>query len=416
MTAITLLALGVLVAGRSAAPAGSAASIPRAIVIATARGESVVPVYADEGHPALPTPLLIPLLPMTQRIEHGWAVVGFAGQPFRFLLGAPVLEYAGNVVPLAGGAYVARDTLFVPLQWLAEHIPRLFREGYRYDPLAARFEEARLAPVVTRRATPSATRTSTVRPPSELARRNGFRMRHAVVVDAGHGGPDDGNPGRYLPRGVKEKHVTLAVAKLLQDELKRRGVSVVMTRTTDTLIDLRDRARLCSEECDLFVSIHVNSLLPRRGYQNVNGFETYFLGQSATAEARRVAAMENEAMRYETGYDPGEIDDPVDFIFRDLQVNEFLRESALLADLVQTHGAAVHPGGDRGAAQNPYFVVLREATRPAILVETGFATNRRDGQFVASSSGQQKLAKAISDGIVEYLLRYEAKVLLEARP
>jgi N-acetylmuramoyl-L-alanine amidase len=57
------------------------------------------------------------------------------------------------------------------------------------------------------------------------------------------------------------------------------------------------------------------------------------------------------------------------------------------------------------------WVVLMTATRPAILVETGFATNRRDGEFLASSQGQRQLARAMANGIVEYLKRYENKVL-----
>jgi N-acetylmuramoyl-L-alanine amidase len=183
-----------------------------------------------------------------------------------------------------------------------------------------------------------------------------------------------------------------------------------MTRTTDTLIDLRQRAPMCRNECDLFVSIHVNSMPRRRGYEQINGVETYFLGDALTEEARRVAEMENEALRYETG-DAAEADADLAFIFKDLHTNEFLRESALLADLVQSSAARVHPGEDRGVSQNR-FVVLATATRPAILLETGFATNRRDGAYLASTDGQWEMAKAAADGIVEYLKQYENKVLV----
>jgi N-acetylmuramoyl-L-alanine amidase len=308
------------------------------------------------------------------------------------------------LLPLVGGAFVARDTLFVPLQWLAEYIPALFSEGYRYDPRSARFEEARLAAVPGPR----------LRPPSARAERRGFRTGHRVVVDPGHGGVDAGNPGRYLPRGVQEKHVTLAIAKLLRGELEARGVEVVMTRTGDTLVDLRDRARLCREACDLFISIHVNSLRRAYGYERVNGVETYFLGDALTAEARRVAAMENDALRYETGGATAQ-DEVLEFIFKDLHTNEFLRESALLADLVQTRASAVHPGQNRGVAQNR-FVVLATATRPAILLEVGFATNRSDASFIASSGGQRRLARAVADGIEAYLKQYEEKVFVGAAP
>ena len=69
-----------------------------------------------------------------------------------------------------------------------------------------------------------------------------------------------------------------------------------MTRTTDTLIALSDRGGYCTEACDLFVSIHVNSLARRRGYTEVRGFETFFLAEAKTEDAARVAKMENEAV------------------------------------------------------------------------------------------------------------------------
>jgi len=396
MTATLLAAILALGGGPPAALA------PTSIVVATARGEMTVPVRIDQGFAALPTPALSELLPVTTTVVDDWALVAFAGEPFRFLLGTPVMVHRDRVYPLAGEAYVLRDTLFVPLQWLAEYVPRTFSEGYRYDAAAGRFEEARLAAA---RAAPQP--ALHYRPAPEAARALGLRMAHKVVVDPGHGGTDPGNPGRYLPTGVKEKHVTLGIGRYLRDELRARGIDVVMTRTTDTLPALFERAPMCKEDCDLFVSIHVNSLPQRRGSDQVNGVETYFLGDALTAEAKRVADMEDDALRYETGSDPG---GELGFIFRDLQTNEFLRESALLADIVQTDAARVHPGRDRGVAQ-ARFAVLRTATRPAVLVETGFATNRQDGQFLASERGQRALARAIADGVVEYLKRYEKKVL-----
>jgi N-acetylmuramoyl-L-alanine amidase len=393
-----LLAVAMLAVGVGERPAAA----PTSIVVSTSRGEMTVPVRLDGGSAALATPTLSQLLPVTSTIVGDWALVAFAGEPFRFLLGAPVMVHRDEVYPLVGKAYVLRDTLFVPLQWLAEYVPRTFSEGYRYDVSAGRFEEARVAAA---RAVPVP--AVHYRPAPDAAKAVGLRMAHRVVVDPGHGGTDPGNPGRYLPKGVKEKHVTLGIGRFLRDELRRRGIEVAMTRTSDTLIALLERAPQCREDCDLFVSIHVNSLPQRRGADQVNGVETYFLGDALTAEARRVADMEDDALRYETG---GDLGGELGFIFRDLQTNEFLRESALLADMVQTKAATAHPGRDRGVAQ-ARFVVLRTATRPAILVETGFATNQRDGQFLASESGQRALARAIADGVVEYLKRYENKVL-----
>lgn len=393
------MTLAPLLAALALGGAGDAhpAAAPTAVVIATSRGERTVRVRTDRGHAVIPASPLLGFLPLTAQIGGGWATVRFAAQPFRFLLDAPVFVDGAQVVPLVGGAYVARDTLFIPLQWLTEYLPRRFSEGYRYDPLAARFEEAGLAPIV--RTGPAG---GAARPPTA-----GLRRRHRVTVDAGHGGVDPGMRSPHFPRGVTEKDVTLGVARRLARELDRRGLDVTMTRTRDTLIDLSDRAGYCAADCDVFVSIHVNSLSPRRGYQAVNGLHTYFLGNPRTGEARRVAALENEALRYESA---GALDasGPLGAIFRDLENNEYVRESSLLADLVQSTTARVHPGQDRGVDQ-ARFIVLTHARRPAILVETGFGTNAQDAAFLVSESGQEQLARAIADGIVEYLRRYEEK-------
>ncbi|HUL50656.1 MAG TPA: N-acetylmuramoyl-L-alanine amidase, partial [Gemmatimonadales bacterium] len=275
---------------------------------------------------------------------------------------------------------------------------QVFKDRYHWDDTAARLEEL---PV------PAAAAVSALlsNAPNPLT---GLRLRHTILVDPGHGGADPGNPGLYFPDGLVEKDITLNVAKLLRAELIRRGLDARLTRTRDTLIDLADRGGFCSGDCDLFVSIHVNSM-PRGQHQSAaSGVETYFLSDAKTEDQRRVAQMENDAIRFETEASNVSSGD-LGFILRDLQANEYLRESARLAQLVQQRVSLVHPGGDRGV-QQAGFMVLTTARRPAILVETGFATNRTDAAFLASSLGQHKVASAIADGIVAYLLEFERKL------
>jgi N-acetylmuramoyl-L-alanine amidase len=219
---------------------------------------------------------------------------------------------------------------------------------------------------------------------------------------------DPGNPGTYFPRGVREKEVTLQVGLLLREELRERGVGVRMTRTTDTLIALGDRGGFCTAACDLFVSLHVNSLGRRRGYTEVRGFETFFLAEARTEDAARVAKMENEAVRFETDESEGPLTAGLDFILKDLQLNEHLRESARAAELVQKKLRTVHTGEDRGVKQAG-FMVLTTARRPAILVELGYSTNPQDGRYLTSRRSQRTMASAIADAIVEYLRDYERK-------
>jgi N-acetylmuramoyl-L-alanine amidase len=296
---------------------------------------------------------------------------------------------------------MAGDTLFLPFQFVAEILPYYLGDSYRYDDRLARLDELP--------AQVSARLAATVPPPEPAARlSNGLRPGHVVAVDPGHGGVDPGNPGTFFPRGIREKDVTLKVGLLLREELKRRGVGVRMTRTSDTLIALGDRGGYCTEACDLFVSLHVNALKRRPGYTYVRGYETYFLAEAKTEEAARVAQMENDAIHFETTADAAGPIGGLDFILKDLQLNEHLRESARVAELVQKGLGGVHTGENRGVKQAG-FMVLTTARRPAILVEMGYGTNPQDGRFLTTASSQRSIASAIADAIVAYLLEYERK-------
>jgi N-acetylmuramoyl-L-alanine amidase len=378
--------------------AGPPAVVPLQVTIATLRGEVRIPVRLDVTRsPVLAAAPLLSALGGELHVDSGWADVVVARQPFRFLLGAPLVQFSSQLLPLAGPASLAGDSLFLPFQFVAEILPYYLGDQYRWDPRRARLEELR------RRTTTLAGRAA-----GEARLPNGLRPGHVVTVDPGHGGVDPGNPGTFFPRGVREKDVTLQVGMLLRDELKRRGIGVRMTRTTDTLIALGDRGGYCTEACDLFVSLHINSLARRRGYTDIRGFETYFLAEAKTEDAARVAQMENDAVRFESGPDPVGTVGGLDFILKDLQLNEHLRESARLAELVQRGLGGVHTGESRGVKQAG-FMVLTTARRPAILVELGYSTNPQDGRFLTTRNSQRAMAASIADAIVEYLLEYERK-------
>jgi N-acetylmuramoyl-L-alanine amidase len=376
-------------------------SAPLMVTISSARGDAQLPVRTDaSGAPVIAAPALLTALDGSVRVADGWAEVSVARQAFRFLVGAPLYMLGNRLQALAGSASVSQDTLFLPFQFVAQVLPSVLRERYRYD-----WQGARLVDVsVPRRPPPT-------RVPVPVADRrlpNGLRPGHIVTVDPGHGGVDPGNPGVFFPHGTREKDVTLQVGLLLRDELKRRGVGVTMTRTSDTLIALGDRGGYCTEACDLFVSLHVNSLARRPGYTDIRGFETYFLAEARTEDAARVAKMENEAVRFEGGNPQAVSGVGLDFILKDLQLNEHLRESARAADLVQRNLKTVHVGDSRGVKQAG-FMVLTTARRPAILVELGYSTNPEDGRFLTTYASQKAMAFALADAVVEYLLEYERK-------
>ena len=368
---------------------------PRTVMVSTPRGDQRIAVRADRsGTPVVSAPELVAALGGTVKLGDTWADLTVSQQGFRFLLGAPLYLFNDHLQALAAPVIVVHDTMYLPLQFIAEVLPTFLSERYHYDKRTARLVEERGRFLASGSGS------------GRLV--NGLRPGHLVTVDAGHGGVDPGNPGMFFPRGVREKDVTLQVALLLREELRRRGVGVRMTRTTDTLIALGERGSYCTEKCDLFVSLHVNSLPRRRGFTETRGFETYFLAEAKTEDAARVAKMENQAVRFESVSEEATPLGGIDFIVKDLQLNEHLRESARLAELVQGGLGQVHTGPDLGVKQAG-FMVLTTARRPAILVEMGYSTNPEDGRYLISSIGQRSMASSIAEAIVQYLLEYERK-------
>ncbi|HWA40473.1 MAG TPA: N-acetylmuramoyl-L-alanine amidase [Gemmatimonadales bacterium] len=379
-------------------PAPQRHSAPATVTISTPRGETRLDVVTLDGAPMLLAAPLAGALGGRLAVTDGWVEMVIVTQSYRFLLGAPFLAQGADpvtILPLAAPAQSRADSVLLPLEFVSTVLPRALRERYSWDAAGARLVE-RGPPVVAR-------------PPQPRRLPNGLLPGHLVVIDPGHGGIDPGNPSLYFPRGMKEKDVALSVGLLLRDELKRRGIQVRMTRTTDTLINLADRGPMCSAACDLFLSLHVNSLPRRRDYTKTRGYETYFLSEARTEDAAATARMENEAIRYEVDLDTTRAgSDPLDFVFRDLLVNEHLRESARAAALMQDHLAAAHTGPDRGVRQ-ANFAVLRTSRRPSILVEMGFSTNRDDSRILSGRAGQRAIAKALADAVETYLKEYEQR-------
>jgi N-acetylmuramoyl-L-alanine amidase len=361
-------------------------SFVRADVLATALGGSVT-VQAN-GHFGLKLP--------NARID--------------FVEGAPFARADSTIVPLAVAPLRSGDALLLPLQIVTDVIPR-YGGGYFFD---ADLNELRgfqtivKHPVIPDRPSGRTTNNSS---PGSTSGTYTRPTRRLVVIDAGHGGPDRGMSG---PIGEDtwfiEKDVTLSVAKKLGDALRAQGMDVLLTRTTDTLISLYDRGPIANRNHgDLFVSIHVNA--PGRGGPagaRERGFETYFLAEAKTEEARRVEQMENQAVRFETGAN-AQKGDPLSFIITDMAQNEHLRESSDLAQTIQDGLKEIHPGPSRGV-QQANFAVLRGSFMPAVLVEIGFGTNPSEAAYLHDSDNQATIARNLASSILQYLARYESRV------
>jgi N-acetylmuramoyl-L-alanine amidase len=330
--------------------------------------------------------------------------------------GVPFARADSFLVPMTLPALRSGNTFLLPFELVSSLIPR-YASGFFYD-VAAR--EMRIFNTFARRGvdtseTPQQNAGAAAASPGSgaAARVRGTRrvQRHLVVVDAGHGGPDPGMTGPIGggPRLV-EKYITLAVAKLLAQELRDDGVDVLMTRTTDTLIALSDRGRIANRnKGDLFVSIHVNATGSRSSAAaRERGFETYFLAEAKSEDALRVERMENEAVRFETGaYAPK--GDPLSFIINDMAQNEHLRESSDLAETIQQGMRTFHPGPSRGV-QQANFAVLRGSYMPAVLVEIGFGTNPDEAEYLSDYSNQREIAASIARAVIDYISHYEARV------
>lgn len=380
--------------------------------------DTTLEVIATPAGDALRADVILPLLGGVARIAgFGRWTVEVQGTRLGLVEGSPFATSNGVTIPLATAPRQDKDALLLPLQLLADLFPRLGRE-ITWDAERRELRVARLAQAAApteRRAPPPAPQPVVVRsaaaarPPGLLTADGSHPW--TVVVDAGHGGVD---PGMRGPLGgrltVQEKDITLGVARRLARELELRGVAVVMTRTTDTLIALGDRGRIANQRHGtLFISIHVNAANPNwKDPRAARGFETYFLAEAKTEDDRRVAKMENAVVRFE-GSVPEPHDDAMGFILSDMRQNEHLRESSLLAESVQGHLATIHPGPSRGVKQAG-FVVLVTSFMPSVLVEIGFGTNPAEAAWISGDEGQRTIASAVASAAMEYLAQYERRV------
>jgi N-acetylmuramoyl-L-alanine amidase len=397
---------------------------PTTLTVRTPAGEATIPLVVTRVGPAVRPEALIAVLDTeVTSAAPGRFIVRMAGVAIEIGDGVPFARSGARVYPLAAAPFVAGDRLHLPLQLLADVLPRLAPE-VRWDSRTATLHapaasHARVASRAAETAAASAAGGVDRRSPAPssgnvargASRRRAPRRQRVVVVDAGHGGPDAGMSGPIGARPkIHEKDVTLAVARELRQALATRGVRVVMTRDRDTLIALSDRGHIANTAGgDLFVSVHVNAANLRwRNPQGARGFETYFLAEAKTEDERRLEQMENDAVRFETGAHAPK-NDPLRQILNDMAQNEHLRESQLLADTIQQAMARVHPGPNRGVKQAG-FRVLVTAFMPAVLVEIGFGTNAAEARYMTDPRRQGDLADALADAIVGYLERYERRV------
>jgi N-acetylmuramoyl-L-alanine amidase len=349
---------------------------------------SVTVVLSDRG-PAVSAEALVDALggqvELKNRIDYTLVI---AGLRVGVTPNNPFVRIGDQTMPLTSEPVLRGGKLFLPYSFVSDLLPRV-ATGVTFDSRRAVLQ--RQIAVAKPEATPKP-------------------RLFTVVVDAGHGGPDRGMRGPIGTKWeIREKDITLDVSRALRDVLAQRGVNVIMTRSTDTLIALNDRGRIANaKKGDVFLSIHVNAANPRWKQPGAaRGFETYFLSEARTEDARRVEAMENEVVKYEIASDV-KANDPLSFIVHDMEQNQHLRESSELAATIQGSLAKMHPGPNRGVKQAG-FRVLVTAFMPAVLVEIGFGTNPAEASYLRDAARQRQIATSIADATMQYLAGYQRR-------
>ena len=175
------------------------------------------------------------------------------------------------------------------------------------------------------------------------------QIKGRIVLDAGHGGSDYG----AIREGVNEKDLTLDITQRVEAILRSKGYKIALTRNDDTYLSLEERVEFAEGATpELFVSIHVNSSVS----SDPNGIETHY--------------------------------------YHDY--------SKSLAEVIHKHMTKEINAKDRGLFKSKFYVI-NHTTVPAVLCEVGFLSNDAERNELITDSRKQKTAKAIADGIIEYL-------------
>ena len=220
--------------------------------------------------------------------------------------------------------------------------------------------------------------------------------RPLVVLDPGHGGNESGTRSNT---GTLEKNVVLNIARQTAGALRKRGFRVLLTRTSDVNVSHGARIAMANRRgAAVFVSIHANWA----PVSNRRGIESYILSAEASDE-RTAALIAQEEGRSSISLPSSDSD--LSAILGDLAQTQAHAGSARLARKIQDAlGRVSGLKPSRGLRQAP-FAVLKGARMPAVLVELGYLSNRRQASFLATGEGQDQTAARLAEGIASFLRR-----------
>ncbi len=225
-----------------------------------------------------------------------------------------------------------------------------------------------------------------------LSRLYGLSVR-TIAVDPGHGGHD---PGAVGPVGLTEKTLTLDLALRLERRLKAQGFNVILTRRKDISVSLQRRIKLAKEnQADLFVSIHVNAL----PVDSIAFIETYYFSPRGDARVEALAEREN----FNSGYSTGEWHSSLQKLGQAIK----MEDSRKLARSIQTSMVSkvreMNPDIDDWGTRAGPFMVLMNASVPAILAEVTALSMPEEEQRLMDIEYREQLAFGLESGILSYL-------------
>jgi N-acetylmuramoyl-L-alanine amidase len=224
-------------------------------------------------------------------------------------------------------------------------------------------------------------------PPAVLA---GGSVR-TIVVDAGHGGEDE---GVTTPGGTKEKDLTLAVARRLKAALEGRlGVRVLLTRDDDRNPSFDERAAAANNsKSDLFISLHANASLRA----SASGAFIFF--SSLSQDGVRPAAAPGGVERL-----PAVVGGPrdIELVPWELAQMRHLDQSMAFATLVEEQFRDRVPLASRAVAAAP-LRVLESANMPAVLIEMGYLTNPDQEKQLGGAEFQNTFVQAVIDAVLRF--------------
>ena len=225
--------------------------------------------------------------------------------------------------------------------------------------------------------------------------------KFTLVIDAGHGGKDAGAPGKYS----YEKNINLKVALAFGRYVERNcpDVRVIYTRKTDVFIPLKERAAIANRnKADVFISIHTNSVASKKP---ISGLETYTMGMRRSDEKMSAAMRENEVILLEKdfqqhyeGFDPRS---PESYIIFDMINDKNMLQSVELAKGIQKNVCRTANRPNKGVKQDA-FLVLRETSMPACLIELGYITTASEEAYLNNPTNQEAMGLGIYQAFIEY--------------